>query len=72
MRHSRTQETKGHYHATNFGTKNAINSYKCISTRHNENVITYNRVFMVDQSKQEISDCRGLRDVTMATKFWPE
>ena len=75
MRHSRTQETKGHYHATNFGTKIAINSCKCISTRHklhNENVITYNGVFMVDQSKQDISDWRGLRDVAMATKFWPE
>ena len=31
--------------ATNFGTKIAINAYKCISTRDNENVITYNRGF---------------------------
>jgi len=31
--------------ATNFGTKIAINAHKCISTRDNENVITYNRVF---------------------------
>ena len=31
--------------ATNFGTKIAINAYKCISMRDNENVITYNRGF---------------------------
>ena len=27
---------------------------------------------MVDQSKEDISDCKGLRDVAMATKFWPK
>ena len=38
--------------ANNFGTEIAINAYKCVSTRDNENVITYNRrVFVVDQSK---------------------
>ena len=31
--------------ATNFGTKIAINAYKCISTRDNENAITDNRWF---------------------------
>ena len=31
--------------ATNFGTKIAIYAYKCISTRGNENVITYHRGF---------------------------
>jgi len=31
--------------ATNFGTKIAINAYKCISTRDNENAITFNRGF---------------------------
>jgi len=31
--------------ATNFGTKIAINAYKYISTRDNENVITYDRRF---------------------------
>jgi len=31
--------------ATNFGTKIAINAYKCISTRYNDNAITYNRAF---------------------------
>jgi len=31
--------------ATNFGTKIATNTYKCISTRDNETVITYNRWF---------------------------
>jgi len=31
--------------AINVGTKMAINAYKCISTRDNENVITYNRGF---------------------------
>ena len=31
--------------ATNFGTKIAISAYKCISTRYNENVITYNKGF---------------------------
>jgi len=29
--------------ATNFGTKVAINAYKCVSVRDNGNVITYNR-----------------------------
>jgi len=27
---------------------------------------------MVSQSKEDISDCKGLRDVAMATKFWPK
>ena len=27
---------------------------------------------MVDESKEDISDCKGLRDVAMATKFWPK
>jgi len=31
--------------ATNFGTKIAINTYKCICMRDNENAITYNREF---------------------------
>ena len=31
--------------ATDFGTKIAINAYKCISMRDSENVITYNRGF---------------------------
>jgi len=31
--------------ATNFGTRIAINAYKCISARDNENVITYNGAF---------------------------
>ena len=54
-------------------TKIAVNAHKCISTRDNENVITYNRgVFVVDQSKEDISDCKGQRDVAMATKFWPK
>jgi len=25
---------------------------------------------VVDQSKEDISDCKGLRGVAMATKFW--
>ena len=58
--------------ATNFGTKIAINAYKCISARDNENAITYNGVFVVDQSKEDISDSKGLRDVAMATKYWPK
>jgi len=29
-------------------------------------------VLGVDQSKEGISDCKGLRDVAMATKFWPK
>jgi len=35
----------------------------------NENVITYTGFFVVDQSEEDISDCKGLRDVAMATKF---
>jgi len=31
--------------ATNFGTKIATNAHKCISTRDNENAISYNRGF---------------------------
>jgi len=31
--------------ATNFGTKIATNAYECISTRDNENAMTYNRGF---------------------------
>ena len=58
--------------ATNFGTKIAVNAHKCISMRDSENVITYNGVFVVDQSKENISDCKGLRGVAKATKFWPK
>ena len=29
-------------------------------------------VFVVNQSKEDISDCKGLSGVTMATKFWPK
>jgi len=58
--------------ATNFVTKIVINAYKCISVRDSENVITYNGVFVVDQSKEDISDCKGLRGVAMATKIWPK
>ena len=58
--------------ATDFGSKISINAYKCISMRDSENVITYNGVSVVDQSKEDISDCKGLRDVAMTTKFWPK
>jgi len=34
-------------------------------------VLFYGIVLVVDQSKEDISDCKGLRDVAMATKFWP-
>ena len=44
--------------ATDFGTKVAINAYKCISTRDSENAITYNGVFVVGPSKEDISDCK--------------
>jgi len=49
-----------------------LKCYKCISTRDNDNVITYNGVFVVGQSIEDISDCKGLRDAAMATNFWPE
>jgi len=58
--------------ATKFGAKIDINAYKCISMRDNENVITCNGIFVVNHSKEDISDCKGLRDVAMATTFWPE
>ena len=58
--------------AANFGTKIAINAYKCIFMRNNENVITITGAFVVDQSRRDIYDCKGLRDVAMATKFWPK
>jgi len=40
--------------ATNFGTKIAINAYKCISPRDNENVITYNRGFSWSTNPKKI------------------
>ena len=55
----------------NFVTKIAVNAYKWISTRDNENAITYNRGFSWFANKEDISDCKGLRDVAMTTKFWP-
>jgi len=58
--------------ASNFGTKNAINAYKYISTRDIENVILTTVGFRGEQPKEDISDCNGLRDVAMATKFWPK
>jgi len=36
------QEKRGVTMATNIGTIIAINAYKCVSTRDDENVITYN------------------------------
>ena len=68
----RTEGTKGVTMTTNFGTKIAINAYKCSSTRDNENVNNYNGVFVVNQSKEDISVSSGVRDVAMATKFWPK
>jgi len=58
--------------ATNFGTKIAIIAYKCISTRDNENEITYNRGFFGRPIEEDISDCKVLRDVAMVTTFWPK
>ena len=40
--------------------------------RDNDNVITYNRVFVVNQSNEDISDCKSLRDVAMATQNKPK
>jgi len=52
--------------ATNFGAKIAINAHKWISTTDSENVITYNRgVFVVGQSKEDISDRRFIRPKTV-------
>jgi len=57
--------------ATNFGTKIAINAYKCFSARDNENVITYNNEFLWSTNPKN-SDCKGPRDVAMATNLWPK
>jgi len=57
---------------TNFGTKIAIHAYKCIFTRDNGNAITYNRGVSWSTNTEDISDCKGLRDVAVATKFWPK
>jgi len=27
---------------------------------------------VVDQFKEDVSDCKGLRDVSVATEFWPK
>jgi len=40
--------------ATNFGTKIAINAYKSMSTRDNENAITYNREFSWSTNPKKI------------------
>jgi len=42
--------------------------------RDNENAITgtYNRGFSWLTNKDDISDCKDLRDVAMTTKFWPK
>jgi len=40
--------------------------------RDMENLITYNGVFVVGQSEEDIFDCKGVRAVAMATKFWPK
>ena len=47
--------TRGDTMATNFGTKIDINAYKCISTRDNENVMTYNRGFSWWANPRKIS-----------------
>jgi len=39
--------------ANNFETKIAINAYKCISTRDNENMITYNRGVFVSTNPKK-------------------
>jgi len=44
--HSRTEGKRSVTMATNFGTKIAINAYKCISMRDNQNAITDNRGFL--------------------------
>jgi len=58
--------------ATNFGTKIDMKAYKCISTRDNENAITYNGRFPGQPIQEDIFACKGLRGVAMATKFWPK
>jgi len=48
---------KGHWGvtmATNFGTKIAINAYKCISARDNENASTYNRGFSSSANPRKV------------------
>ena len=55
--------------ATIFWTKIAINAYKCISARDNEDAITHIRGFC-GQTVQ-VRHCEGLSDVAMAAKFWP-
>jgi len=49
--------------------------YKCISMRDNENVITYNSEgvsWSTNPKKTFLIERKGLRDVAMATKFWPK
>ena len=59
--------------ATDFGPKIAINAYKCISVRDNENVISYNRGFSWSANPKKIfCGGKGLRNVAMSTKFWPK
>jgi len=58
---------------TNFGTKIATNAHKCISTRDNENAISYNRDFRGQPiQRRHFSVLKGLRDDATATKFWPK
>ena len=55
--------------ATNFETRIAINAFLREITRMR---LLITRGFVVNESKEDISDCKGLRDVAMATKFWPK
>jgi len=58
--------------ATTFGTKIPTNVYKCISTRDNENMITYNIGFLWSANTNRHFCLQGSKDVAMATKFWPK
>jgi len=64
--------TKGRYHGNHFGTKIPTNVYKCISTRDNENMITYNIGFLWSANTNRHFCLQGSKDVAMATKFWPK
>jgi len=55
--------------ATSFGTKIAINAFLREITGM---LLLITGVFVVDQSKEDIFDYKGLRNVAMATKFSPK
>jgi len=51
--------------------KNMFN-VKYLENSYWQSFWVYGMVLLVNQSKEDISDFKGLKDVAMANKFWPK